>query len=383
MVNRSRGTLPGGAPGAPVRFYKFVAVTFLLLTLALLGLIAFMSAKRADIIITTHSDSVDATFPVEVGPGVPNAMVKATVTTTVVTLSKSVAPSGLRTATTTNSDVRLTLVNESAVAQPLVATTRVQAADGTLMRLRRGVTVPAQGTIEADVYLDKPGSTNVVPAARYTIPGLNELRRQQVYAQSTGELNFTGVRKVGVIAADDISKGKADLLEAMKNKAQQTISVTTGTMVLAAVLQQVVETPANIGDQAESFTLNGRATIALVTYTEKELLAQANQMLAKQIVDASEVLESANTTPAVTLENYDLATGVATLKVVHSGLVNVDPNSPELQKVMFFGKTEDEVRRYLLSLDHVKSVEIKFKPLWNHTVPHVADHVEVTVVQAK
>lgn len=382
MVNRSRGALPG-APGAPVRFYKFVAVTFLLLTLALLGLIAFMSAKRADIIITTHSDSVDATFPVEIGPGVPQAAVKASVTTTVITLSKAAAPSGLRTATTTNSDVKITLVNESVVTQPLVATTRVQAADGTLMRLRRGVIVPAQGNIIADVYLDQPGSVSTVPAARYTIPGLSGLRQQQVYAQSAGELNFTGVRKVGVITADDINKGKTELLEAMKIKAQEGTPTVAGTAVLATVLQQVIETQANIGDEAESFTLNGRATIALVTYEDKDLLAQANQMLAKQIVDASEVLESANATPSVSLENYDPLSGVATLKVVHSGLVNIDPNSPELQKVMFFGKTEDEVRRYLLSLDHVKSVEIKFKPLWNHTVPHVADHVEVMVVQAK
>lgn len=356
----------------------------MLLTLALLGLIAFMSAKRADIIIATHSDSVDATFPVEVGPGVPNAAVKATVTTTMVTLSKAVTPSGLRTATTTNSDVRLTLVNESVVAQPLVATTRVQAPDGTLMRLRRGVTVPAEGNIEADVYLDKPGSAATVPAARYTIPGLSSLRQQQVYAQSAGELNFTGTRKVGVITADDITKGKAELLEALKTQAQQTVAAQNPeAKVLATVLQQVIETPANIGDEAESFTLNGKATIAVVVYQEKDLLAQANQMLAKQIVDASEVLESANAAPSVTLENFDPGTNVATLKVVHSGLVNIDPNSPELQKVMFFGKTEDEVRRYLLSLDHVKSVEIKFKPLWNHTVPHVADHVEVTVIQAK
>lgn len=382
MVNRSRGTLPG-APGAPVRFYKFVAVTFLLLTLALLGLIAFMSAKRADIIITTHSDSVDATFPVEIGPGVPQAAVKASVTTTVVTLSKTVTPSGLRTATTTNSDVKITLVNESALAQPLVATTRVQASNGTLMRLRRGVTVPAQGDIVADVYLDQAGSVSTVPAARYSIPGLSSLRQQQVYAQSAGELNFTGVRKVGVITADDITKGKSELLEAMKVKAQEGVTTVTGTTVLATVLQQVIESQANIGDETESFTLNGRATLALVSYEDKDLLAQANQMLAKQIVDASEILESANATPSVSLENYDLSSGVATLKVVHSGLVNIDPNSPELQKVMFFGKTEDEVRRYLLSLDHVKSVEIKFKPLWNHTVPHVADHVDVTVVQAK
>ncbi len=136
-----------------------------------------------------------------------------------------------------------------------------------------------------------------------------------------------------------------------------------------------------IGTETEGFVLTGKATLAAVVYNASELNEYAKKMLLKQIVDSSEVLESANAEATATLESYDPLKEVATLKVVHTGLVNIDPNSRELQKVMFFGKTEDEVRRYLLSLNHVESVEISFKPLWNHTVPHVADHVNVVVKQ--
>jgi len=141
-------------------------------------------------------------------------------------------------------------------------------------------------------------------------------RQQQVYAQSAGELNFTGMRKVGVITSDDITKGKAELLEALKTQAQQAVAAQNpDAKVLATVLQQVIETPANIGDEAESFTLSGKATIAVVVYQEKDLLAQANQMLAKQIVDASEVLESANAAPSVTV-NLDYLV-VLTVALLH------------------------------------------------------------------
>jgi len=50
---------------------------------------------------------------------------------------------------------------------------------------------------------------------------------------------------------------------------------------------------------------------------------------------------------------------------------------------MFFGKSKDEVRRYLLKLDHVRSVDIKFKPAWIRTVPHVGEHIEIIVKEVQ
>ena len=61
----------------------------------------------------------------------------------------------------------------------------------------------------------------------------------------------------------------------------------------------------------------------------------------------------------------------------------LNPESKQLDKSMFFGKTKDEVRRYLLKLDHVRSVDIKFSPGWIRTVPYVNEHVEVMVKEVQ
>jgi hypothetical protein len=36
-----------------------------------------------------------------------------------------------------------------------------------------------------------------------------------------------------------------------------------------------------------------------------------------------------------------------------------------------------------LSMDHVHAVDIKFRPAWMQTVPHVSDHVEVVIKEVK
>jgi len=46
---------------------------------------------------------------------------------------------------------------------------------------------------------------------------------------------------------------------------------------------------------------------------------------------------------------------------------------------MFFGKTRDEVRRYVISLDHVHNVDVRFQPAWMQHVPHVHDNIQIVV----
>ena len=102
-------------------------------------------------------------------------------------------------------------------------------------------------------------------------------------------------------------------------------------------------------------------------------------MLEKRVVDNSEILSSVEPLPSFSLESYDVATSTAELKVSHRGLVNIDENSTELKKENFFGKSEDEVKRYVMSLKHVEGVEMTFKPLWNRSVPRVANNVELII----
>lgn len=379
MVHTTRTTGPAGY-GQPVRFYKAVAITFLCLTLGLLAAIAFMSAKRTEITVITKADAVDISVPVEIGTNAESS-VKGSVTSTIITFEKSFSP---RTTTTTRGAVTgtVTLYNDSGVEQPLVATTRLLTSTGVLYRLKNGVTVPAKGTVTASVYPDKADASSDIEPTTFTIPGLSESRQKEVYAKSTTRLSGTGTREIGIVTEEDIKSANAAFVEALKARATEMAQAKYPTdKAVGYVAQYTADTKAKVGDLTDSFTVSGKGTVVLANFKPDDLNQIAIQMLNKKIVDNNDILESASSGPSVAFDSYDAAKNVLTLKVTQTGTVNLDQNSPKLQKEVFFGKSEDEVRRYVMSLDHVERVEMKFKPFWNHTVPQVADHVTVVVKQ--
>ncbi len=380
MVNKKMGSISSVNTNQPVRFYKIVALTFLFLTILLLGLITFVSSRRADITIITGSDTIDAAFSFDVGTEVENMPISAIVTSTIVTVEKIYSPKGEK-QIIGKSTGTVTLYNDSKIPQPLVATTRLLTGDGVLFRMKNGTTVPAQGKVDVEIYADKDGQNSDIKAGEFTIPGLSPIRQKEVYAKSDKPITG-GMKTVGIISVDDIQKGTEAVLQELKQAGQDEFTKKySGKKAVISIAQYVVEPDKKIGTETDSFVLAGRATVVAVVYDEKEMNKYANELINKQIVDNSEILESTADAPSVTIENYDMSKSTASVKVLQNGVVNIDPNSRELQKMMFFGKTEDELRRYLLSLSHIQSVELKFKHFWNSTVPHVADHVNVMVKQ--
>lgn len=363
----------------PVRFYKLIALTFLFITLALLGTIIFMSSKRAAITIITKSEPIEVSETVTLGTTSTEVLVPGFVTTTVVEYEKMFSPEG-----STSEDAEavgeVIIINETAAAQPLIATTRVLSKENVLFRLKNGVTVPANGSIKAQVYADVKGASGNIQPTTFTIPGLSEDKQKVIYAKSDSAM-VGGVRTIGVVDDADVTKAEKTMLEEMKTKAatQLDLDEVENMTGIFEVVQYTFDDVADIGKEVNSFTVKGRATIAGIWYDETKAKAFANDMLNKRVVDNSEILSSVEPNPSFSLEGYDVETGEAKLTISHRGLVNIDENSKELDKTMFFGKSEDEVKRYVMSLKHVEGVEMSFKPLWNRSVPHVANNVEITI----
>jgi len=366
----------------PVRFYKIVAISFLLITLVLLGLIVFLSSKRASITIVTRSEPVHAQKVIDVGDGATSG-IDGFVTTTVFSLTELYSPRG-ETQVDGRAEGVITIINETNSAQPLVATTRFLTPDNILFRLKEGVTVPANGQIDAVVAADLEGPAGDIGPTNFTIPGLREETQKVIYAKSDAAMRG-GVRTIGVLSESDIATAEEKMLASLKQQGasqlQELYSDRTG---LFDVVQHTVEYDETLlGEEIDSFELTGRATIVGVFYDAQAMQDYARGQLEQHVINNDEILESAEEEPVVVIDNVDLQANKATLSVTHSGVVNIDPNSESLQKIIFYGKTDDEVRRYVMSLDHVQSVEMDFKPLWNSTVPHVASHVNITVRQVE
>ncbi len=356
----------------PVRFYKYVALTFLFITIILLGIIIFMSSKRAEITVITKAELIEINEELEFQE------VEGVLVNTEVNLTKNFKPTQVK----EESDVAIGVVilhNETNYNQPLIATTRLLTSAGILFRLKAGVVVPAQGTVEAEVYADVSGRESEIGPAEFTIPGLREDKQKLVYATSDSPM-MGGIKMIGILGEQDWATAEKELvadLEALaKEKLEADYSNLTGVYQLA---KYEVTSDNAVGDELEDFELTGKAIVVAVFYEQDRIKDLVKIELNKKLISHDELLATDGMMPTVILTDYDLIKATANLNVHGSGLVLLNPESLQLQKQIFFGKTRDEVRRYLLSLDHVQGVEIKFSPAWMQTVPHVPEHVTVIV----
>jgi hypothetical protein len=364
---------------APVRFYKFVALAFLVITVVLLGLIVFMSSKRATIEITTKESPVDVNLSMEIGP---DAEIPGMIQTITVTTTDFFEPTGDEQVPDIARGT-ITIKNDSATAQPLIATTRFLSSDNVLFRLEDGVTVPANGSIEARVYADQPGATGNIAATKFTIPGLNETRQREVYGEST-EAMTGGLRTIGILSEADIKRAEDQLIARAIEDFKASFSSATGTIeVLVDLISVESSTDTELGEETSSFELAAIIELVGASYDSADVQTFADNSLRQREIDDAEVINPAASAPVVTFNSYNPLTETVTASVFHSGMAMLNPESKQIQKMIFFGKTRDEVRRYLLSLDHVHSVEVKFKPAWIRSVPHVHDHVNVIVREVK
>lgn len=362
----------------PVRFYKFIALTFLCITLILVGTIIFMSSKRASITVITKSELLEVVDTVVITSNNTEA-IPGFVTTTLVAYEKMFFPEGSRSEDAAAVG-EVTLVNDTDAPQPLIATTRVLSEKNVLFRLTNAVTVPARGSVVAPVYADVKGASGNIEPTTFTIPGLNEEKQKVIYAKSERAMQG-GVRTYGIVDVDDVEKAKKTLEEEMKSKGSTILeaSAPEGMTGLFQIVESTFEDVEGVGTEMDSFVVKGSALVAGVWYDTARAKTFAEEMLTKRVVDNSEILSSIEPAPTISLESYNEERAEARITISHRGLVNIDENSTELDKTMFFGKSEDEVKRYVMSLKHVEGVEMSFKPLWNRSVPHVANNVEIII----
>lgn len=341
-----------------------------------------MSSKRATITITTKEDPINVETTVTVGDKGPLG-IEGTVTTTIVTLEQTFSPTGSKKEPGTAVG-RVTLHNDGNAPQALVATTRLLTPEGVLFRLKDAVTVPANGTVEANVYADQKGEAgDIGPVAKFTIPGLNDAKQKQIYASSKQAMTG-GLSTVGVLSMGDIDKAKKQLLEAIQKKGEESLqSKFPDQPGVFSVVQEAVEHDGKVGDEVGTLLIKGKATVLGVFYNRDQVRATAEQGLKKHAVDDIGSIRTTDKEPKVVFGEYNPEKNTADLTVYHNGVVTLNSESKQLQKMLFFGKTKEEVRRYLLSLDHVYGVDVSFRPMWVGTVPYVPDHVNIVVKQVE
>ena len=371
-------------PEPPVRVYRIIALTFLAVTIILLGVVVFTMLKKTEITIVASEDTKTVNVIVSAAAQTNgDKSIAALVTSTQYYWSERYAPTATRDVDGTSKGT-VTIYNKTNETQPLVATTRLLTADGKLYRLTNRTVVPANGQTTAEVYADQSGAAFDIGPSTFTIPGLSTEKQKVIYADSSASF-AGGSGKIGIVSESDYKTAQSDYTE----KAKQAYLNLVNTSLpgydtkIASVTQPNATSSKAIGDEASEFIISGTSTITLVAYNAADMQNILKNEVEKNVDTSSEKVLSIGASPKVTVASTDLTNSSAQLQVASEAVVTLDANAPLLNKENFLNKQKSEIERYIVALPHVSNMTIDFTPSWITKAPSVADKLKIVVKNVK
>lgn len=384
MIVRQRETR-SRLPNEPtVRFYRTIAFTFLILTVVLLGVVVFITSKKATITIVAKEDIKSVNLNIGVGPnGNDSDQVKGQVTSAEFAWSEKYYPTGSKTVEGV-AEGNIIIYNKSSADQALVKTTRFLNPDGVLYRLKDRVNVPANGEVKAVVYADKLGKESDIGPSQFIIPGLPPDKQKVIFAESKESMKG-GAHQVGSLMESDIQSAKSDFEKKIKEaflKTAEGVKWQGDGKLIKVNLHGTVSDQA-VGKEVDSFQLSGTSTIVMVSYDKNNLENLINKTVSSKIdVTVERILSSSGNT-SLSLLSYDLKNNTAQIAVSKEVIVTLDSDAEKLSPRNFLGQNKDTIERNIISLDHVAGVEVEFSPSWIGKTPTVPDRIKVIIKNVK
>ena len=369
------------SPEPPVKFYKTIALSFIFITVILLGVVIFTTAKKASVTIMAKEDikTVNLVINVEKEKKSEKA-ITGTVSSTPFEFSQTYYPINAKIIEGL-AEGDIVIYNKSNAAQPLVKTTRFLTPNQILFRLVDNIVVPANGQITTKVRADAEGENYEIGPSQFSIPGLSADRQKFVYAESFQTMQG-GTREIKVLTEDDLKAAEMDFKEKIKEAFLKNLTADNDTwhdQKIAVIAGQEITNNAEQGDQINEFQLSSKNDMVYVLYNREELADILNKEISSKIDPAAEKILSSSKEPQVSLLSFDLDKNTAQLSVNQDITVTLDANSEKLSAQNFCGKNKDEIERYALGLPHAAGVETKITPQWSRTAPGVPGKIKIVV----
>ncbi len=214
-----------------------------------------------------------------------------------VTFTKTFNATGSGDVSAQKAQGKITIFNEySDKQQPLVATTRFLAQDGTLFRLVNQIVVPGMtdgkpGKIEALVIADKPGAKGNLGPTKFSIPGFEGgPKKNKFYAVSEKAMTGGGTGGVGVavVTETDIKKAQEEMASESNQYVMEQITgllrPDNEVLIDKNVMQKVINSEANVsaGTMAKQFMYEMVVHVKALVFSEDDVLAIMESNLVKK-----------------------------------------------------------------------------------------------------
>lgn len=200
------------------RFVFKIIISFLIFAIAFAFLYVFLSKISSTVVnISPFSETVeiDSRLRAYADPSITGLSFETMQLSA--DDSVKIAPTGISSGGQKSSGKITVYNNYSNVPQKLIATTRFEAKEGKIFRIKEAIVVPGMGMIEATVYADQAGELYNIESSDFTIPGLKGGPRfEKVFAKSKTAMIGGSSSNTMIVKKEDIESAKSSLREKTK-----------------------------------------------------------------------------------------------------------------------------------------------------------------------
>jgi hypothetical protein len=276
--------------------------------------------------------------------------------------------------------------------QPLVATTRLETADGKIFRITKSVVVPGMtkvgadtksGAIEVDVVADKAGGEYNIDPTDFKISGFKGGPKYDKFSARSAKAMTGGgaTGEAAVVTAQDISQAKEKMIAEIKSEAAQDLkqSLPSERKIFddSVSVEPVSATPSAVaGTQTDKFSLDVKMRVKTLSFSEDDV---------KQLIKAKSgnAQESGGTVNFGKPINYVLSE-----ENMEKGFVKFQAKTDlgvaggidlENFKKGALGKNSGEIASYVKAYPAVLKVDVSFWPFFAARVPMNEKRVQIEI----
>lgn len=367
--------------------------------LSLIGVALFLFLPKAEVHVTPYR-IIQASDIELTGRAAASGSDEKTIAVRIVEKDKEVALTVPTTGTSggVNQKAHGTVIiynNYSTDPQPLVATTRLEAADGKLFRLTAGVTVPGMtnkdgtkdpGVIEAEVIADQAGEEYDIDATTFRIPGFKGGPKYDAFsAKSTKAMTgggSSGTSDVAVVAKVDLdtaereakAKAKEEFLNEVRSELSPDEKILDEQMDIAALVPATVP---EIGMVASAFEYKNTFKLRVFVFSEKIVREKIESMSEKNLQGIRFKPISSSITYSESVANF--SEGMLRLRAQALVTMESDIDRDALKRDLL-GQNEDDIKQVLDRFPEVKKIAVTFRPQWFvKSIPDDEDRVIILI----
>jgi hypothetical protein len=377
---------------------------------ALLGVIAAVSAigaavvlflPKATVHVTPHKtvQNTDIQFDAVAEGGMPADDRGERIAARIIEKDVEVTLSATATGTSgsSNQKARGTVVIANAYgkeSQPLVATTRLETADGKVFRLTEGIVVPGMtdiggkqtpGAIEASVIADQAGEAYNIGSTEFTIPGFKGSPKYAAFSAKSSKTfvggSSTASDGMTVVSQADREKVESDAKAEAKSRflADASTTLAAGEKILDESMDIVPQSPSapQVGTAASSFEYKSVFHVRAFAFSEDEIRAKAESGAAKEVAGIAFHPVSVTLAYGEASADYDRRA----VRVRAHTLITLESDvDADKFRVAIAGQDASSIEKILGTFSGIKKISVDFSPAWFvSSIPSSENRISVIV----